>query len=78
MELELELITSEKEEIQVLQRVMDLAKKAKELVASPLKSWKLRLKTMERRLKTMERRLKKKKNNYLGIIIKKILPNLNR
>lgn len=30
MEVELELITCEKEEIQVLQRAMDLAKRAKE------------------------------------------------
>jgi predicted RNA-binding protein with RPS1 domain len=31
MELELELLTNEKDEIQVIQKVMDLAKKAKEL-----------------------------------------------
>jgi hypothetical protein len=31
MELELELLTSEKDEIQVIQKVMELAKKAKEL-----------------------------------------------
>jgi hypothetical protein len=31
MEVELELLTNEKEEIQVLQKTMDLAKKAKEL-----------------------------------------------
>ena len=31
MEVELELLTNEKDEIQVIQKVMDLAKKAKEL-----------------------------------------------
>lgn len=31
MEVELELATNEKDEIQVMQKVMDLAKKAKEL-----------------------------------------------
>jgi hypothetical protein len=31
MEVELELVTNEKDEIQVMQKVMDLAKKAKEL-----------------------------------------------
>ncbi len=31
MEVELELLTNEKDEIQVMQKAMDLAKKAKEL-----------------------------------------------
>jgi hypothetical protein len=31
MEVELELLTNEKDEIQLIQKVMDLAKKAKEL-----------------------------------------------
>lgn len=31
MEVELELLTSEKDEIQVMQKLIDLAKKAKEL-----------------------------------------------
>lgn len=31
MEIELELVTDEEDEIQVMQKVMDLAKKAKEL-----------------------------------------------
>jgi hypothetical protein len=31
MEVELELLTNEKDEIQVIQKVVDLAKKAKEL-----------------------------------------------